>query len=63
MPVALRPEHYNTIRSRLDRIEWHQAAIEDAVFRAHAEKVKKECPVSRALAAVPIDLSAGLARA
>jgi S-adenosylmethionine-diacylglycerol 3-amino-3-carboxypropyl transferase len=31
LPVALRPEHYETIRSRLNRIEWHQAAIEDAI--------------------------------
>jgi S-adenosylmethionine-diacylglycerol 3-amino-3-carboxypropyl transferase len=30
MPLALRPEHYETIRSRLGRIEWRRAAIEDA---------------------------------
>ena len=31
LPVALRRENYDAIRSRLDRLEWHQAALEDAI--------------------------------
>jgi S-adenosylmethionine-diacylglycerol 3-amino-3-carboxypropyl transferase len=30
MPLALKAEHYETIRSRINRIEWRRAAIEDA---------------------------------
>jgi S-adenosylmethionine-diacylglycerol 3-amino-3-carboxypropyl transferase len=29
LPLALRPEHFETIRSRLDRIEWHCRSVED----------------------------------
>lgn len=31
LPVALRAENYELIRKRLDRIEWHEAALEDAI--------------------------------
>lgn len=29
LPLALRPEHFETIRANLDRIEWHHASIEE----------------------------------
>jgi osmotically inducible protein OsmC len=38
------------------------ADIEDAEFQTIAEATKKGCPVSKALAAVPINLSASLAK-
>ena len=28
LPLALRPEHFETIRDRLDRLEWHAASLE-----------------------------------
>lgn len=31
LPVSLRRENYDTIRARIDRIEWHEAAMEDAI--------------------------------
>lgn len=37
--------------------------IEDADFQAIAEKVKQGCPISKALAATPINLTATLVRA
>lgn len=39
------------------------AGIEDAEFQAIAEKVSKACPISRALAATEINLSATLTKA
>jgi lipoyl-dependent peroxiredoxin len=36
--------------------------IDDASFQTIAENVKKSCPISRALAAVPINLTATLAK-
>ena len=38
-------------------------SIDDAEFQAIAEKVKKTCPISKALASVPINLTATLSRA
>ena len=38
-------------------------AIDDAEFQTIAENVKKTCPISKALAAVPIKLTATLGRA
>ncbi|MEM0969612.1 MAG: DUF3419 family protein, partial [Verrucomicrobiota bacterium] len=35
LPHALREEHFETIGSRMDRLEWRQATLEDVV--AHAE--------------------------
>jgi len=29
LPCALRPEHFETIRSRLDRLEWHCQSVEE----------------------------------
>lgn len=29
LPLALRPEHFETIRVRLDRLSWHRASLED----------------------------------
>lgn len=29
LPYALRPEHFETIRDNLDRLEWHNASLED----------------------------------
>lgn len=29
LPYALRPEHFETIRANLDRLEWHRASVED----------------------------------
>jgi osmotically inducible protein OsmC len=37
--------------------------IDDAAFQGIAENVKKGCPISKALAAVPINLTATLVRA
>lgn len=34
LPFALRPENFEAIRSRLDRIEWHLASFEDYLDRA-----------------------------
>ena len=28
LPLALRPEHFETIRARLDRLAWHQTSVE-----------------------------------
>lgn len=33
LPYALRPEHFDAIRHHLDRIEWHQASVEDFLAR------------------------------
>lgn len=40
MPLALREEHYETIRSRLDRLEWRLAPLEEAVDALGAEGVR-----------------------
>jgi S-adenosylmethionine-diacylglycerol 3-amino-3-carboxypropyl transferase len=37
LPLALRPEHFNTIRSRLDRLELRQASVEQ-VLNEHFDK-------------------------
>jgi S-adenosylmethionine:diacylglycerol 3-amino-3-carboxypropyl transferase len=33
LPCALRGEHFDTIRGRLDRLEWHRASIEEHLER------------------------------
>jgi len=34
LPCALRPEHFETIRDRLDRLEWHCQSVEEFVDRS-----------------------------
>lgn len=36
LPLALRPEHFDTIRARLDRLEWHQGDVGGALGRLGA---------------------------
>ncbi len=52
---------------KINRIDLQAEAevdgIEDADFQAIAENVKNSCPISKALEAVPINLTATLARA
>jgi S-adenosylmethionine-diacylglycerol 3-amino-3-carboxypropyl transferase len=36
LPYALRPEHFETIRANLDRLEWHQEALEDYLTHVDA---------------------------
>jgi len=33
LPLALRPEHFDTIRNRLDRLEWHLEPLDTAANR------------------------------
>ena len=52
---------------KINRIDLETKAeidgIEDSEFQTIAEDVKKSCPISKALAAVPINLTATLVRA
>ena len=41
LPVALRAEHFDTIRARLDRLEWHCQALEEFVEQAGAGTVDR----------------------
>jgi S-adenosylmethionine-diacylglycerol 3-amino-3-carboxypropyl transferase len=41
LPCALRAEHFDTIRSRLDRLEWHCASVEEHVERLAAQSVDR----------------------
>ena len=34
LPLALRPEHFETIRANLDRLEWHCESVEEYLPRA-----------------------------
>ena len=36
LPLALRPEHFESIRSRLDRVEWQERSVEEFLDRAGA---------------------------
>ena len=36
LPLALRPEHFDSIRSRLDRLEWHALSMEEFLDRSEA---------------------------
>jgi S-adenosylmethionine-diacylglycerol 3-amino-3-carboxypropyl transferase len=38
LPCALRPEHFETIRANLDRLEWHLGSVEEFVGRSHARQ-------------------------
>jgi S-adenosylmethionine-diacylglycerol 3-amino-3-carboxypropyl transferase len=37
LPLALRPEHFETIRANLDRLEWRRAALRDYLAGQPAE--------------------------
>jgi len=41
LPLALRPEHFDAIRTSLDRLEWHAAAIEDLLEAAGAASIDR----------------------
>ncbi|HEV2239102.1 MAG TPA: DUF3419 family protein, partial [Ktedonobacterales bacterium] len=41
LPLALRPEHFATIRANLDRLEWHQQSLE--AFAATAAPGSVDC--------------------
>jgi S-adenosylmethionine-diacylglycerol 3-amino-3-carboxypropyl transferase len=38
LPCALRPEHFDTIRGNLDKLEWHRASVEEFVDRSPAHQ-------------------------
>ena len=38
LPYALRPEHFETIRANLDRLEWHCVSLEEFVERSPAQQ-------------------------
>jgi S-adenosylmethionine-diacylglycerol 3-amino-3-carboxypropyl transferase len=41
LPLALRPEHFETIRANLDRLEWHQASLEDYLTQVAAASCQR----------------------
>ena len=41
LPLALRPEHFDVIRSNLDRLEWHCAAVEDVLETVRAASIDR----------------------
>jgi S-adenosylmethionine-diacylglycerol 3-amino-3-carboxypropyl transferase len=41
LPLALRPEHFDTIRANLGRLEWHCCTVEEFLDRADAEPVDR----------------------
>lgn len=41
LPLYLRPEHFQTIRERLDRLEWRQQSIEDFVRQSGANSIDR----------------------
>jgi S-adenosylmethionine-diacylglycerol 3-amino-3-carboxypropyl transferase len=41
LPLALRPEHFDAIRSGLNRLEWQCAAVEDALQAAGAASIDR----------------------
>jgi S-adenosylmethionine-diacylglycerol 3-amino-3-carboxypropyl transferase len=41
LPLALRPEHFEAIRSGLDRLEWHAAAAEEVLGGAGAASIDR----------------------
>jgi S-adenosylmethionine-diacylglycerol 3-amino-3-carboxypropyl transferase len=38
LPCALRPEHFETIRANLDRLEWYRVSIEEFMNRSHGRQ-------------------------
>jgi len=41
LPLALRPEHFDTIRSRVDRVSWKKIALEDYLENAPAQSIDR----------------------
>lgn len=41
LPYALRPEHFETIRANLDRLEWHCASLEDFLTGAESQSIDR----------------------
>ncbi len=41
LPLALRPEHFETIRANIDRIEWHAQSIEDFLAGPRTEPIDR----------------------
>jgi S-adenosylmethionine-diacylglycerol 3-amino-3-carboxypropyl transferase len=41
LPYALRPEHFDSIRSRLDRLEWRCQSVEDYLSTADADTIDR----------------------
>jgi S-adenosylmethionine-diacylglycerol 3-amino-3-carboxypropyl transferase len=38
LPCALRPEHFDTIRANLDRLEWHRVSLEEFMERSRGRE-------------------------
>jgi S-adenosylmethionine-diacylglycerol 3-amino-3-carboxypropyl transferase len=41
LPLALRPEHFETIRANLDRLEWHQASLQTYLDTAPSRSIAR----------------------
>jgi S-adenosylmethionine-diacylglycerol 3-amino-3-carboxypropyl transferase len=41
LPLALRPEHFDSIRQNIDRLEWHQLPIEALVQRDMIDRIDR----------------------
>lgn len=41
LPTALRPEHFDTIRTNLDRMEWHCMALEECLAQMHGHPIHR----------------------
>jgi S-adenosylmethionine-diacylglycerol 3-amino-3-carboxypropyl transferase len=41
LPCALRPEHFETIRTHLDRLEWHHRSLEDFLHTADRHTIDR----------------------
>ena len=41
LPCALRPEHFETIRANLDRLEWHATSVEEFLARSPGEPIDR----------------------
>ncbi len=41
LPLALRPEHFSTIRNNLDRLEWRQSSLEDFLQQKPDLKIQR----------------------
>lgn len=41
LPLYLRPEHFETIRIRLDRLEWHQCSVEDFIQESGPQSIDR----------------------